>query len=63
MHAEKPSFFKKSVMAGEHDRPDVGRRERSGTKYQDRIEPERLVFIDETYASLSICAGFLFQAF
>ena len=62
MHAEKLSF-KKSVVAGEHDRPDVGRQRAQWTKYQDRIEPERLVFIDETYASLSICAGFLFQAF
>ena len=36
-------------MAGERDRPDVARRRAQWTKYQDRIEPERLVFIDETW--------------
>lgn len=46
VHAEKLSF-KKSVVAGERDRPDVARRRAQWTKYQDRIEPERLVFIDE----------------
>jgi transposase len=48
VHAEKLSF-KKSVVAGERDRPDVARRRAQWTKYQDRIEPERLVFIDETW--------------
>jgi transposase len=37
------------VVAGERDRPDVARRRAQWTKYQDRIEPERLVFIDETW--------------
>ena len=36
-------------MAGERDRPDVARRRAQWTKYQDRVEPERLVFIDETW--------------
>jgi transposase len=40
---------KKSVVAGERDRPDVARRRVQWTKYQDRVEPERLVFIDETW--------------
>ena len=47
VHAEKLSF-KKSVVAGERDRPDVARRRVQWTKYQDRVAPERLVFIDET---------------
>src|SRR6185437_10797946 len=46
--AEKLSF-KKSVVAGERDRPDVARRRARWIKYQDRVEPERLVFIDETW--------------
>jgi hypothetical protein len=37
------------VVAGERDRPDVARRRAQWTKYQDRVEPERLVFIDETW--------------
>jgi transposase len=37
------------VVASERDRPDVARRRAQWSKYQDRIEPERLVFIDETW--------------
>ncbi len=37
------------MVAGERDRPDVARRRAQWIKYQDRIEPERLVFIDETW--------------
>src|SRR3982751_3267535 len=48
VHAEKFSF-KKSVVAGERDRPDVARRRAQWTKYQGRVEAERLVFIDETW--------------
>src|SRR6266568_3474314 len=48
VHAEKLSF-KKSVVAGERDRPDVARRRAQWTKYQGRVEAERLVFIDETW--------------
>ncbi|HEU0148755.1 MAG TPA: IS630 family transposase [Bradyrhizobium sp.] len=48
VHAEKLSF-KKSVVAGERDRPDVARRRSQWTKYQDRVDPIRLVFIDETW--------------
>jgi transposase len=40
---------KKSVAAGERDRSDVARRRAQWTKYQNRVEPERLVFIDETW--------------
>jgi transposase len=45
--AEKMSF-KKSVVAGERDRPDVTRRRAQWTGYQNRVESERLVFIVET---------------
>ena len=37
------------MVAGERDRPDVARRRAQWTKYQDRVEAERLVFIDETW--------------
>jgi putative transposase len=37
------------VLASEQDRPDVARRRAQWTKYQGRIAPERLVFIDETW--------------
>jgi len=40
---------KKSVVAGERDRPDVARRRSQWTKYQDRVDVGRLVFIDETW--------------
>src|SRR4026208_1410726 len=46
----RSSASKKSVVAGERDRPDVARRRARWIKYQDRVEPERLVFIDETWA-------------
>jgi transposase len=48
VHAEKLSF-KKSVAAGERDRPAVARRRAQWAKYQGRVEAERLVFIDETW--------------
>jgi transposase len=37
------------VVAGERDRPDVARRRAQWRGYQNRVEPERLVFIDETW--------------
>ncbi len=37
------------MVAGERDRPDVARRRAQWTKYQDRVDPARLVFIDETW--------------
>ena len=45
----RSSVSKKSVVAGERDRPDIARRRAQWTKYQDRVGPERLVFIDETW--------------
>jgi transposase len=55
VHAEKLSF-KKSLVAGERDRPDVARRRAQWTKYQDRVEPERLVFIDETWTKTNMAS-------
>ena len=48
----RSSASKKSLVAGERDRPDVARRRAQWTKYQDRIEPQRLVFIDETWTNI-----------
>ena len=42
--------FKKTICAAEKDRPDVARRRYWWRKYQTRIEPSRLVFIEETPA-------------
>ena len=42
------------MVAGERDRPDVARRRAQWTKYQNRIEPERLVFIDETWTKTNM---------
>jgi hypothetical protein len=38
---------KKTVIASERDRPDIARRRAQWTEHQSRIEPERLVFLDE----------------
>ena len=43
------SASKKSVVAGERDRRDVARQRTQWIKYQDRVDPERLIFIDETW--------------
>jgi len=37
------------VFAKEQDRPDVARRRRRWRLYQARVDPKRLVFIDETW--------------
>ena len=44
------------MVAGERDRPDIERRRAQWTKYQDRIEPERLVFIDETWTKTNMAS-------
>lgn len=43
-------------MASEQDRPDVARRRQQWRKYQGRLDPERLVFIDETWAKTNMAA-------
>src|SRR5437588_425293 len=50
----RSSALKKTVVAGERDRPDVARRRAQWIKYQGRIEPERLVFIDETWTKTNM---------
>jgi transposase len=42
------------VVAGERERPDVARRRAQWIKYQDRIDPSRLVFIDETWTKTNM---------
>jgi putative transposase len=37
------------VLAREQDRPDIARRRAQWRRYQRRIDPARLVFIDETW--------------
>ena len=44
----KGSASKENVFAEEQDRPDVARRRHGWMRYQKRINPARLVFIDET---------------
>jgi transposase len=53
LHAEKLSF-KKTLVASERDRPDVARKQAQWKKYQGRIKPERLVFIDETWTKTNM---------
>jgi transposase len=46
--------FKKSLHASEQDRPDVARRRAQWKKYQGRLDPARLVFIDKTWAKTNL---------
>jgi transposase len=46
--------FKKSLHAAEQDRPEVARRRAQWKKYQGRIDPRRLIFIDETWAKTNM---------
>jgi len=41
---------KKTLIAREQDRPVIARRRAQWRKYQGRIDPRRLVFIDESRA-------------
>jgi len=50
----KESASKKSLHASEQDRPDVARRRAQWKKYQGRLDPARLVFIDETWAKTNM---------
>jgi len=45
---------KKALVAAEQDRPDVARRRVRWTTYQNRIDPARLVFIDETWTKTNM---------
>lgn len=48
------SAIKKTAFAKEQDRPDVKRRREQWRKYQGRIDPKRLVFIDETWTKTNM---------
>ena len=42
------------MHASEQDRPDVARRRVQWKQYQSRVDPERLVFIDETWTKTNM---------
>jgi putative transposase len=48
------SASKKTLFATEQDRPDVARRRAQWKEYQGRIDPARLIFIDETWAKTNM---------
>src|SRR5437016_3459927 len=51
---QRASRSKKSLLAAEQDRPDVARRRQRWKKHQSRLDPRRLVFIDETWAKTNM---------
>jgi len=46
--------FKKTLFAIEQLRPKIARRREQWKKYQGRLDPRRLVFIDETWAKTNM---------
>ena len=44
------------MVASERDRPDVARRRRQWLNYRPRVDPSRLVFIDETWTKTNMAA-------
>src|ERR1700722_5995180 len=50
----RSSVTKKTLIAAEQDRPDVARRRAQWTKHLNRIDPTRLVFIDETWTKTNM---------
>jgi transposase len=50
----KVSASKKSLHASEQDRPDVARRRERWKRHQGKLDPSRLVFIDETWAKTNM---------
>src|SRR5947207_14969743 len=46
--------FKKSLHASEQDRPDIAQRRLRWKKPQGRLDPRRLVVIDETWAKTNM---------
>ena len=53
VHDEALSF-KKTLFASEQDRPDVARKRLRWQAHQGRIDPTRLVFLDETWAKTNM---------
>jgi transposase len=50
----RASASKKSLHASEQDRPDVARRRDRWKRHQGKLDPSRLVFIDETWAKTNM---------
>jgi transposase len=50
----RTSPSKKTLFATEQDRPEVARRRERWRAYQHRLDPHRLVFIDETWAKTNM---------
>ncbi len=50
----RASALKKTVHASEQDRPDVARRRARWMRHQGKLDPARLVFIDETWAKTNM---------
>jgi transposase len=50
----KGSASKKTLFASEQDRADIAYRRQQWKKYQGRLDPKRLVFIDETWAKTNM---------
>ena len=50
----RSSVTKKTLIASEQDRPDVARRRMQWLRYRHRIDPPRLVFIDETWTKTNM---------
>ncbi len=48
------SASKKTLFASEQDRPDVARKRQRWKSHQGRLDPARLVFIDETWAKTNM---------
>lgn len=48
------SALKKSLRASEQDRPDVARRRLQWKQHQGKVDPKRLVFIDETWVKTNM---------
>ena len=46
--------FKKSLLASEQDRADIARRRARWKQHQGRLDPRRLVFLDETWAKTNM---------
>ncbi|WP_102938125.1 IS630 family transposase [Methylocystis bryophila] len=54
LRKEKISFKKKTLLPAEQDRPDVARHRARWKKIQSKLDPKRLVFIDETWAKTNM---------
>jgi transposase len=50
----RASASKKTLLPSEQDRPDVARRRASWKRHQGKVDPARLVFIDETWAKTNM---------